>query len=71
MNILGSDGGYAPIAPGPLDSSRGRGRGKNIGLSHLNINKYRSTSEPPRSPPLSATTSAASSPPTSPNKPAI
>lgn len=22
MNILGNDGGYAPIAPGPIDSAR-------------------------------------------------
>lgn len=26
LNIHGDDGGYAPIAPGPLDSCRGRGR---------------------------------------------
>jgi len=28
MNILGDDGGYAPIAPGPIDSSRRRVRNK-------------------------------------------
>lgn len=28
MNILGDDGGYAPIAPGPIDSSRRRPRNK-------------------------------------------
>jgi hypothetical protein len=28
MNILGEDGGYAPIAPGPIDSSRRRNRNK-------------------------------------------
>jgi len=26
MNILGKDGGYAPIAPGPIDSARRRSR---------------------------------------------
>jgi hypothetical protein len=26
MNVLGQDGGYAPIAPGPIDFSRRRQR---------------------------------------------
>ncbi len=26
MNILGEDGGYAPIAPGPIDSARRKQR---------------------------------------------
>ena len=70
LNIHGDDGGYAPIAPGPLDLSRGRGRRSVV---------FRSQSEPKRvehpnvalvtavpSAAASATTSATTSPSHSP-----
>jgi len=43
MNILGQDGGYAPIAPGPIDAARRRTR-------HQYTKKIKRTPTPPTSP---------------------
>ena len=43
MNILGQDGGYAPIAPGPIDAARRKSR-------HHYTKKIKRTSSPSNSP---------------------
>ena len=60
QNIRGEDGGIAPIAPGPIDFSRGRGRSR---VSVLRANYIRSFSEQPKkTPPSSPDVSPAASP---------
>lgn len=60
QNIYGEDGGIAPIAPGPIDYSRGRGRCRVQLQRDLKLRSF--SEQPKKTPPSSPDSSPKQSP---------